>query len=336
MHKHILCLLLTIMLLPVPGAFTQDADTCRVQPIWDTMPIFAIPLEAYGMEIAYVPNGTEYEVLMIRDMLGGLEDGYEMPMYLIQVDADTTGWTAYFTASLIGDCDDIPRDTSPRDAYEGICYALNADGNTIAVLTSRVNGIEPYCGHAMARVAPLDEIEIVEPCETLPFRPAVISTTVSTRLHRDPSEQSEVLAALDAAVSVLAIEASSQTSAANRWFRVLTQDGMDGWIPAANTEPSAVGWEAIGTGTLAARTNLWTTPDVTRGRVFTSVSEATGVNVLYGPVTGPIRRESELTGAWYFVSIETHEFMRWWVWEGNLTIDDNALAAQLHEVSLKA
>ena len=148
-------------------------------------------------------------------------------------------------------------------------------------------------------------------------------TLPQTRLWSQPDVLAgEIVAEVEAGLPVTVLEGPvrgpvrQDTGAAGDWFRV-TVDGLTGWVWSGRLG-SSLPTEPAAPVTTLENARLWTQPDVTRGQVIVSPAAGETVTILSGPVSGPIRIDTDDRGDWYYVAVGD---ATGWIWAGRLSFN---------------
>jgi hypothetical protein len=346
------CILLTSI---VGGAQAQaravaQDDECRLTSRREELPIFSAPIESYSHLLYLVKtNGNSYPILYqhLGTRIGAVD---AEPFYYVVVDDEIEGWVSYFDmGGLQGDCHygyptipGVPEDNTPLTDFPGICGSAIGRSATEYFI---------WCGHAMACYSPIDEATLYQQsCEGLEYWPTPAFTRGSVHVRSAPDAHTgEVLGTLPPMTKVMVIDGpvrgpiEAGSTGEGTWYRVFLEGHPAGWAWAGQLDVINSWHDALNSShapnseenlfataawpvSVDSKARLWTLPDIYTGRGMSWVPAGTALQVLYGPVSGPIRYDSDEPGDWYYVvsSGDGSGFsaQRGWIWGGYLQFEE--------------
>ncbi len=156
------------------------------------------------------------------------------------------------------------------------------------------------------------------------YTPTGIPVTGNTRLWSQPDViLGSIVTDLPAGAVVTVIGGPAvgrirfDTTDTGEWYPVI-YGALRGWVWAGRLDFDGTP-TPIASAVAEAQTNLWSVPDVGTGSVLRTQPNTAHVDVIGGPVTGPIRFDDDTIGVWY--QVRTTDGRIGWIWEGRLTFD---------------
>lgn len=350
MHTRTSLLALLIILLalalpvsPPPRATAED--TCTFTPHFNATPLYAAPLADPAQQRGEVPGG----VPLLALKRSGLT--YDALIY-VTLDTTSGGWVDQRSGTLTGACDDLPLDNTPLIDYPTICTAavsqavpffddaqlftpkpFDLQPGTYVVTRRSAASVFVRLDHAMGGWTALSAITLGPACSTVmqaaPFQAVALD---NARLWTQPNVQTGArLLDLPSGTGVVILAGPVEgpirydTADVGDWYQV-AYNGQSGWVWSArldfNAAPPPVTPPSTPSASPTARDNarLWSQPNVQAGQVIGFLTPGTALQLLSGPVEGPIRYDTTDTGDWYYVQAEGSLYAGW-LWAGRIAFE---------------
>lgn len=318
-------LLTLIALLAGLLAFGAPADAqnaCTFTAMPEPAPLYHAPLADPKQQKDTLPAGGSYRVI---SKSGPQYDA----LFLVAIDDAYGGWVDPRSGTLNGACDDIPIDDTPLATYPTIC-TLSANNPVSffddAALTLGKGALDPgtyvvtrrsgdalfvRLDHAMGGYVRASAGRLSDACDLLATEhPPLATAGPNARVWSAPDVRlGDVLGTLPVGSQVLIVDGPVRgpirfdTDDMGDWFLVHGSNYVVGWVWSERLVVDEPGPPPTGApGTVALdNARLWTVPNVHTGYVVAFLDAGTPLNVLAGPVTGPIRYDTDDMGEWYYV-----------------------------------
>lgn len=316
----ILCLL-ALGAIALTNLHAQELSTeCNMVNNQEEMPVFFAPIYAPSQIKDVLPKDTPYKMI-------ARTEGY----YWIEYADGERGWIDYHTIISNGRCDASPFLSPILSDFPTMCFYIPSEDVAVSSSPEIVN--DPNSSHYRAgSVLPVDArigtvLGIAENgaryggyvdgtrgtysghCEgTLPLASALENARVWTEPN---AVTGQAITALELGIEVGIIEGPVQgllradSDLQGDWYKIKRGE-LEGWV-----------WEerllfgrtftaiqaSIGRATLLSEARVWSLPDVSTGKVVTTLMTGLNVGIIGEPVEGLIRIDPATQGTWYPVKM---------------------------------
>ncbi len=318
------------------GSASAQTDNCWFTPTEDTT-LYAAPVFDMTQQSGMVVPDESYEVLQ------------QAPEYLyIERSDGRRGFVERDRGILSGTCGmNVPTVSAPLHTYPTLCV-LTTPEEAIplyieAARRTQKDTLLPNANYAVIRQIGASYYVYIDrydggwisedigsldgQCSDLPGQmPSVAVTLENARVWSTPDVHNGVLLATltpNSQVTVLDGPTSgpvlfTSTDIQGDWYQV-SQGDVIGWVWSERLMLAALvpasGWAAA-----LDETRAWSHPDVRVGVVQSNISAGTRLRLTAGPVSGPIRYDTDANGDWYQVSDQEGTVLGW-VWAGRLELE---------------
>lgn len=333
-------LIVLIALLAGMFALSAPADAqsaCTFTVGADPAPIYHAPLADPAQQTSILPAGASYHVV---SKSGPQYDA----LFLIAFEDVFTGWVDPRGGTLNGPCDAVPIDDTPLIDYPTICTLTAAshapffddaalslskgalDPGTYVVTRRTEGALFVRIDHAMGGYVSASAGTLSAACEDLLVEhPPLATAGPNARVWSAPNVRTgRILATLPEGSQVAILDGPVRgpirvdTAAQGDWFQVQGSNQVVGWVwserlvfdapPPPSGDPLALALE---------NARLWSAPNVRMGVIVAYLDTGVSLHVLAGPVSGPIRYDTDAQGDWYYVLPANGPFAGW-IWAGRM------------------
>lgn len=318
------------------GAAAQEAESCLFAPAVDA-PLYAAPVFDVTQQVGVVRAGVSYAVTL------------QAPDYVyIQLDHAYGGYVARSQGALSGACGmNIPVDSAPIQSHPTLCVLVTFDA-PVAVygepaLLTQTDSLLPNAAYAVIRQSATGYYVYLGPnsggwvsagagavsgnCAALPSEPPASTATAraNARVWSAPDVHSGTVLATLTPGSAVTITAgpvrgpiSYSSDVQGDWYQI-SQGDLTGWVWSERLSPSAPP-PAYQRAVALENARVWSYPDVQQGAVVAALAPGAALDIVAGPVAGPIRYDTPAVGQWYQVS--QGGSVLGWVWSGRLSFTE--------------
>ena len=333
-------LLAAIMLLTVlPTPVHAQAELCYFATNLPDVPLYAAPWTAPDQQIGTITAQARYNVLAQH---GG--------HFLVAVAEGQTGWVDRRAGGVSGSCETIPQDDRPLTDFPTICaitLTAHTDAYNDSTLLTPKGQLAPGTyivtrltapamlvsqDHAMGFWLPATAAEPFGACsDPIPGGGLIAHALPEARLWSAPDAKTAQLTGNLAAGTLVMLVGGPvrgpiryDTNDTGLWYQVAVDGVTLGWVwearmdfTATNIPPNPA--PTTVTTTALAEARAWSQPNVRNGQVIAALPEGLPVVLQSGPISGPIRYDTNDVGDWYLVSWGAG--LTGWVWSGRLDVN---------------
>jgi hypothetical protein len=261
--------------------------------------------------------------------------------YFIRVNQADTGYVDKRSGVMSGLCGlNVPVDSGPLQAHPTVCVftshtqeiPLYADpelhtpkgkipaNSSFAVTQHSINSYYVYIDHAFGGWVSSASGTLGDRCTVIFGDGKTVTTLENARIWSEPDVfKGQMLATLPVGFPVKIVAGpvrgpvSLTTNESGDWYKVEGAN-TSGWVWSARL--------AFETATLSAITKeearVWSLPNVKQGQLTVTLPPNATVQILAGPVSGPVRLDTDEVGNWYKVRY-TATNVTGWIWDRRLT-----------------
>jgi len=326
-----------VLLLP-DQVLAQTPEECWFTPAHDTV-LFAAPVFTVTQQIGVARGGESYAVTA------------QAPDYLlIGLDAETQGYVKRNQGTLSGTCQmNIPVISVPLAAHPTLCV-LNTAAQPVplfveSTLQTQHDTLPANASYALIQKAGasyyvyVDEYSggwvstsagtISGACDVLPGEPMIYTATAialqHARLWSAPDiYQGTVLVTLEPGTQVAILAGpvrgpiSYSSALAGDWYQA-RWNSVVGWVWSERVTFTSESPVPDDTALALPNARAWSQPNVKTGQMLVAIPAGISLQIIAGPVSGPIRYDTDATGDWYQVSL--NGTVLGWVWVDRLAFD---------------